>query len=182
MEMVPGDEAELLRKAKEGDAAAFSELYTRHHGAVYRYIYYRVADSGTAEDLASDVFVRLVERIDRYRYRGRPILAWLYTIARNLVIDHERRAGRRPTVPLVERDAENLADGGWDEDQFLTGQMLVGCLEGLTEAQRRVILLKFVEGYDNDAIARILRKPIGAVKSLQHRALAALRRCVEREG
>jgi len=182
MEAKRQDEADLVRRAKAGDAAAFSEIFERHYGAVYRYIFYRLGDSAAAEDLSSEVFVRLVERIDRYRYRGKPLLAWLYTIARNQVIDYLRRAGRRPTVPLVERDAERLPDGGWDEEKLLTSQMLVGCLEGLTEDQRGVILLKFVEGYNNQMAAKILGKRIGAVKSLQHRGLAALRRCIEREG
>ena len=182
MDMSWKDEPDIIRRAKAGDASAFSVIFERHHAAIYRYIYYRLGDAAAAEDLASEVFVRMVERIDRYRYRGKPLLAWLYTIARNQVIDHVRRAERRPTVPLIERDAESLSDAGREEGSLLTGQMLAECLGELTEDQRRVILLKFVEGFDNSAVARILGKPVGAVKSLQHRGLAAMRKCVERDG
>jgi RNA polymerase sigma-70 factor (ECF subfamily) len=173
-------EEDLVRRAKAGDRQAFAEIYERHHGAVYRYILYRVGDVTAAEDLAADVFVRVVERIEGFRYRGRPILAWLYTIARNQVIDHVRRAGRRPTLPLEERDAQQVRGARRDQSGALTRQLLATCLRDLTEAQRRVILLKFVEGYSNAEVASIMGKPVGAIKSLQHRALAALRRCIER--
>ena len=171
-----GDEAALIRRAQEGDADAFSELYERYHPAVYRYVYFRVTDASAAEDIASEVFVRLVEHIGRYRYRGKPILAWLYTVARNLVIDYQRVTGRQPTVPLDERDATRVEGDGCLEERTLTRQMLLAGIERLTEDQRRVILLKFVEGLDNRETAQVLGKPVGAVKSLQHRALAAMRR------
>lgn len=174
------EEADLVRRAKAGDVDAFATIFDRHYGAVYRYISYRLGDTALAEDLTSDVFVRCVERIDWFRYRGRPILAWLYAIARNLVIDHFRRVERHPTAPLPEGTGDRIAGGSWEADWSLTTEMLVQCLSDLTEDQRRVILLKFVEGYPNADVARILGKTEGAVKSLQHRALAAMRRCVER--
>ena len=97
------EEAELIRRAQKGDTAAFSEIYRRCQPAIYRYVVLRVGSAATAEDLTSEVFVRLVDKIDRFKYRGRPLLAWLYTIARNLVADHPRRAGRYTTVPLDEQ-------------------------------------------------------------------------------
>jgi RNA polymerase sigma-70 factor (ECF subfamily) len=172
-------DAELIRRAQAGERDAFAEIYQRHHGAIYRYILYRLGDATTAEDLTADVFVRMVERIDRFRYRGRPVLAWLYTIARNRVVDYVRRVGRRPTFPLAERDTQQLRGSGWDASRTLTSEMLSACLEKLTEAQRRVVLLKFVEGYSNEEVSEIMGKPVGAIKSLQHRALAAMRRCIE---
>jgi RNA polymerase sigma-70 factor (ECF subfamily) len=175
------EEAEIVQRAKQGEPAAFGELYSRYHAPIYRYILYRVGDQATAEDLAADVFVRLVERIDRFRYRGRPILAWLYTLARNLVTDYRRRSSRRPMVPLEERDEARAANGGWDAGQSLTSQMLAACIDRLTEDQRRVILLKFVEGLTNEATADVLGKPVGAVKSLQHRALAAIKRMLDED-
>ncbi|MCP4539279.1 MAG: hypothetical protein GY832_19255 [Chloroflexi bacterium] len=75
------DEIRLIQRAKQGDRAAFAEIYDRHQPAIYRYIFYQVSDTATAEDLTGKVFVRLVEKIDRFTYRGRPLLAWLYTIA-----------------------------------------------------------------------------------------------------
>jgi len=177
-----GDEIRLIQRAKKGDPAAFAEIYDRHQPAIYRYIFYRVGDAATAEDLTSEVFVRLVERIDRFTYRGRPLLAWLYTIARNLVADHHRRAGRPSPLPLDERLTASAADPEEALARRLTQQRLIAAIAYLTEDQRQVLLLRFVEGLDNETVARMLGKSVGAVKALQHRALAALRRILERDG
>ena len=176
------DEAQLIQQAQRGDPAAFAEIYDRHQPAIYRYIYYRVGDVATAEDLTSEVFVRLVERIDRFTYRGRPLLAWLYTIARNLITDHRRRAGQALLLPLNERLV--AAEGDLEEaaERGLARRRLAAALPQLTEDQRQVIVLKFIEGLNNAEAAHILGKPVSAVKSLQHRALAALRRVLERNG
>ncbi len=91
---MPGDKAALIQRAKQDDPTAFAEIYDQHQPAIYRYIYYRLGDTATTEDLTSQVFVRMVEKIDTFTYRGQSILAWLYTIARNLIIDHRRRAGQ----------------------------------------------------------------------------------------
>ena len=87
-------ELRLIRRAKRGDPQAFEEIYDEHQPAIYRYCVCRVGSDAVAEDLTSEVFVRLVEKIDDFTYRGRPLLAWLYTIARNLVNDHHRLKGR----------------------------------------------------------------------------------------
>jgi len=173
------DEATLIQRAKEGDPAAFAEIYDRHQPVVYRYIFYRVGDAVIAEDLTSEVFVRLVDSIEDFTYQGRPLLAWLYTIARNLVTDHHRRTGRATMVPLDERlvaDVTDLEDGA---GHTLAQQRLAAAVDQLTEDQRQVILLKFFERLDNETVARVLGKSCGAVKALQHRALAALRRILK---
>jgi RNA polymerase sigma-70 factor (ECF subfamily) len=178
------DETRLIQLAQKGNAGACASLYDLHYGAVYRYCYYRVGDEGLAEDLASEVFMRMVERLDRYQVRGRPLLAWLYTIARNLVIDAHRRRGRASHVSLAE-EAELTGDGK-DElitrvDRRIQAGSLAAAMKHLTEEQRQVILLKFMEDMSNPEIARILGKSVGSVKSLQHRALGALRREMKRE-
>ena len=173
------DETRLVQRAKEGDPAAFAELYDQYQPAIYRYIFYRVDDTATAEDLTSEVFVRLVERIDRFTYQGRPLLAWLYTIARNLVMDHHRRAVRYIPLSL---DAPQVADIPDPEDMAentLAQQRLAAALSCITEDQRDVIILKFIEGLDNETVAHALGKSVGAIKALQHRALSALRRVMK---
>lgn len=179
------DEARLIKRAKKGDPAAFSEIYDRHQPAIYRYIFYRVKDAATAEDLTSEVFVRLVENIDHFTYRGRPLLAWLYTIGRNLIADHHRHAEQ--SMPLFQDEQRTqLAGEVVDPEQAvqrkLTQRRLVAAISCLTEGQRDVILLKFVEGLDNAAVAQTLGKSVGAVKALQHRALASLRRILKGNG
>jgi RNA polymerase sigma-70 factor (ECF subfamily) len=174
-------EVNLIRRAKRGDPAAFAEIYDRHHPAIYRYILFRVGDGAVAEDLAGEVFVRLVERIDRFPSRGRPLLAWLYTIARNLVADHLRRNGRATRVAL---DGGLVANGGRQDGASLTAtqRRLAAALQELTEEERQVVMLKLFEGLDNQTVAMVVDEPVGAVKSLQHRGLTVLRRVLERQG
>jgi len=163
----------------------FAEIYERYHGAVYTYVFYRVGDQALAEDLTADVFVRAIESAHRLVDRGRPLLAWLYTIARNRVIDHYRRNGSTAVLPLEERlsaDKDHTHSATCAADLALTQRALIAALRHLTEAQRQVILLKFVEGRSNAEVAALLGKREGAIKSLQHRALAALRRTLESSG
>ncbi|HEY76952.1 MAG TPA: sigma-70 family RNA polymerase sigma factor [Thermoflexia bacterium] len=176
------EEARLIQRAKAGDPDAFAEIYDRYQPAIYRYIFYRIGDESTAEDLTSEVFVRLVERIDRFTYRGRPLLAWLYTIARNLVTDHYRQSGSPQLLPLEEGLVADSGDPEEAADRALVQRRLARAIARLTEDQRRVILLRFVEGMDTRSVAQVLGKPVGAVKALQHRALAAMRRILEKEG
>ncbi len=181
-------EAELIRRAQHGERDAFVALYQKHYASVYNYAFYRVRDEAVASDVAADVFVRLVEKIGTFRQQGRPLLAWLYTVARNLIVDHYRRQGRfidderddetaLPAWGSAEPTPDPLDYAHWQ----LTGQELASALTQLTEEQQQVILLKFVEGFNNDEVGQRLGKSIGAVKSLQHRALAALRRVLEGE-
>jgi len=181
---MPDDEARLIQLAQQGDAEACATLYDRHYDAVYRYCYYRVGDVSLAQDLAGEVFVRMVDKLGTFKVRGRPLLAWLYTIARNLVNDAHRYAGQATHLPLNAATAL----GGDDKvdlirrvDQRLEADCLATALKHLTEEQRQVILLKFMEGLNNAEVAHLLSKTEGAVKSLQHRALGSLRRALERE-
>lgn len=178
------DEAQLIRLAQQGDAEACTELYDRHYDAVYRYCYCRVSDVGLAQDLTSEVFVRMVDKLDTFKVRGRPLLAWLYTIARNLVTDTHRQNGKAIHLPLD--SASPLSSRGEGDpirsvERRIQAECLAAALRHLTEEQRQVILLKFIEDYRNGQIAHILGKSEGAVKSLQHRALNALRRALEKE-
>jgi RNA polymerase sigma-70 factor (ECF subfamily) len=170
------DDARLIARAQEGEPAAVAEIYERHHAAIYRYVFYRVGDVPTAEDLTGTVFVRVVENIDRFVYRGRPLLTWLYTIARNVVVDHHRRTGGPAIVPLEERLVNGAADVERAAERALTQQRLARALSRLTEDQRQVIVLKFIEEMSNEEAAATMAKTVGAVKSLQHRALASLQR------
>jgi RNA polymerase sigma-70 factor (ECF subfamily) len=171
--------ADLLQLAGQGDEAALTLIYEQCHPPVYRYIYFRVRNVPLAEELAAEVFVRMVDRIGTLKNKGRPVLAWLYAIARNLVIDHQRRDDHFVWSPLF----EDLEVGVEDHparivERRLTIAELSLALNELTEIQRQVILLKFIEGLSNAEVAAILGKDEGAVKSLQHRALGALRRAL----
>ncbi len=170
------DDGKLIQAAKAGDARAFSTLYLRYQPRIYRYVFFRVNDVSAAEDLTSEVFVRLVENIHGYYDTGRPLLAWLYTIARNLLTDYYRREARSLLTPIDENIPSDGADPVRQAHLSFEQQRIAEAMLELTEDQRQVIALKFFEEYDNEKTAAILNKTVGAVKSLQHRALASLAR------
>jgi RNA polymerase sigma-70 factor (ECF subfamily) len=175
------EEVRLIQRARRGDPAAFAEIYDRHQPAIYCYIFFGVGNEAVAEDLAGEVFVRLVEKIDQFTYRGRPLLAWLYTIARNLVADHHRRNGRATIVPLDEGLVSNRVDPEDAANATLSQHRLAAALRELTEEQRQVVVLKLFEGLDNLTTAMIVNESVGTVKSLQQRGLAGLRRVFEQQ-
>lgn len=171
-------DAELVANAKQGDLQAFHTIYELYGVKIFTYISYRVYDVETAEDLTAEVFVRVVDKIDRYEYRGLPLLAWLYTIAGNLVRDYIRLQERSPqTAPLMdEMDGGEMLNPEKTVDHSLQSAKLVEAIHLLTTEQAEVILLKFVEGYSNHEIAQILGKNEGSIKSLQFRALQSLKK------
>jgi RNA polymerase sigma-70 factor (ECF subfamily) len=121
------DEARLIQLAQRGDAGACATLYNRHYDTVYRYCYYRVKDADLAQDLASELFVRMVQSLGTFRGRGRPLLAWLYTIARNLVTDVHRQKARAFHLPLGEA-AQLSVDGQGDLAHIVDRRLQANCL------------------------------------------------------
>jgi RNA polymerase sigma-70 factor (ECF subfamily) len=178
------DEKALIQAAQQGDDEACTALYNHHYDAIYRYCYYRVGNVELAQDLTSEVFVRMVDKLETFKARGRPLLAWLYTIARNLITDTQRRQAKpilRPLNEASELHAGNEEDLTRNVDRKIEAECLAAALRHLTEEQRQVILLKFIEDLNNNQVAHLLGKSEGAVKSLQHRALRALRRAIVKE-
>jgi RNA polymerase sigma-70 factor (ECF subfamily) len=175
------DESKLIQRAQRGDRDATAALYDGCYDSVFTYIYYRVSDQECAEDLTTEVFVRMLSMLPSYVDQGRPLLAWLYTIAHNLVIDHYRNR-KMEAMPLDERLVGN--DGkhpaGLRED-CESQEYLGRAIRQLTEEQRLVIQLKFIEDYEIGEVAAILDKNERAIRSLQHRALAALSRIIQME-
>ena len=152
----------------------FVEIYHKYRPSIFNYIFYRVGDRELADDLTSDVFVRLVETYKLHKQNGRPIAPWLYTVARNLVIDHHQSISENAPANEAGNPIKRV------EEQSMEAN-LMSAMEKLTEEQRQVILLKFIERRTNKEIGRELGKPEGAIKSLQYRALAGLRRAMEEE-
>jgi len=176
------DDAAVVARAQQGDRTAFELIYDQHRQPIFNYIFFRVGDDQLADDLTSDVFVRMVDKIDTYSQNGRPLIAWLYTIARNLVIDHYRHEDQLTWISLDERLIESKENNPDNlTDQLLMQECMLKAMGHLTEEQQQVILLKFVERRSNLEVGGILGKTEGSVKSLQHRALAALRRALEEE-
>jgi len=175
------DESLLIERAKRYDQKAISELYKRHVQDIYRYIYYRVGDVNVAEDLTAEVFLRALEGLAGFTYRGVPFSAWLYRIAHARVMDHFRQQARRELLPLDERLVATGKGPQATVEARLDCEELQSAIAQLTTDQQQVIILKFVEGLSNAEAARILGKTEGAVKALQHRALNSLQRTMRRE-
>lgn len=168
------EERRLVWQAKSGDAEAFAQLYDAYVERVYRYIYFRVTDDTLAEDLTSQVFLKAWESLDGYQAGGSPYLAWLYTVAKNLVIDYYR--SRRQTVDLDE--AVHLAADTPTPDEEAQGRSeqrdMREALQRLTDEQQQVLILRFISGLSTEETAAAMGKRPGAVRALQMRALQTL--------
>ncbi len=176
------DETKLIEQAQSGDPDAFEQLYELYHQPVFSYVFYRVGNQQLAEDLTGDVFVRMVSKINTFTPGQRPFLAWLYTVAGNLVRDHMRREKRLTWLPLNERETDG-EDGLMSKiGRKIKQEQLVAALAELTDEQRQVIVLRFIEGEPSQAVAKKLGKTLTGIKALQRRAINALRRQLEQEG
>lgn len=169
------DVAGLVAAARRGDEAAFTEIYRRYADRVYRFCLFRVKQPADAEDLMQQTFIRAIEALPRYEERGLPLGAWLFRIARNAAIDHER--ARRDEVDLDDWPA--LAPTPAIEDE--TGRLadresLLGAISRLTPDQREVLGYRFFADLSARETGRLMGRGEATVRGLQARALAALRR------
>lgn len=170
-----------ITAAQRYDSAAFDQLYTHYADALFRYLYARCGDPALAEELLSDLWLRVVERIGAFRQPARgadlAFSGWLYQIARNLVIDYYRR-NKRPQVPLHDAIQSNEPDLGLNIEHMEDKHAIKAALDGLTPDQRTVVVLRFFEERSSAEVAALTGRTETAVKALQHRALAALARAL----
>jgi len=176
-------DAQLVAAAQRGEMQALGALYDQHHEALFRYLWARVGERQLAEDLTGDVFMRMLDALPRYQPSAAPFRAWLYRIARNLLIDHYRKAEHRAHAPLHEADGQAAPepDPILLVDQQLSVQRLHQALATLDETQREVVTLRFISGLSLEETANALGKTEAAVKAHQHRGLLALRRALAEE-
>jgi RNA polymerase sigma-70 factor (ECF subfamily) len=169
------EERAWVEQARAGDSTAVGYLYERYVDRIYRYILLKIGDPHEAEDLTGQVFVRMIEAIGSFQWQGVSFQSWLYRIAHNLVVDHLRQRTRRPQVALEPLEGTLLADGDdpytWAEAADFRDHLRVA-LGRLTDLQAQVIALKFGGGLSNAEVGRVLGRSEGAVKALQHSALA----------
>lgn len=177
----------LQRAQKWRDPAAFDGLYLLYADRIFRYLLARLGDALMAEEVTSQVFLHLIQKIDLYRIAPKDNVAifsaWFYRLAYNKMIDIKRKQRRRQTLPI--EYAEQVTDGRHVLDQViqqLSIEEVLQKLHVLSAQQREVILLRFVEGYNIAETAEVMNKTEGAVKALQHRALANLRNYFRPEG
>jgi RNA polymerase sigma-70 factor (ECF subfamily) len=174
------DDADLRRivtLAQKGDREALEALYLIHFDRIYSYLHMSVGNRHDAEDLTTQTFVKMLESIDRFKWRSAPFSAWLFRIAHNLAMDHFR-ASRR-WQPEEEVPEPEVPEGSAAEDEALDSigrKSMLELIESLSPDQQQVLTLKFVFNFSNGEAATILGKTEGAVKSLQHRALVSLQK------
>jgi len=170
------EELQLVRQAAT-EPDAFGELYERHVRKIYNYIYYRTGNQEDAEDLTARVFQRALKHVANFQDQGVPFSAWLYRIAHNLVANWHRDRSRRPVVPL--EDHMFLRGGGAHPEMETIAleerQMLLMAVQHLPPERQQLLILKFVERLSNAEIGAIMDRTEGAIKSLYHRTLNALR-------
>ncbi len=158
------------------DRDRLAAIYDEYYQPIYRYVYRQVGDVETARDLTAEVFHRLLRVAQSGNSPERHPKAWLYRTAHNIVVDHYRRQQHRRHLPLDDELINANDDPVGTAERHLSATQVRAALQHLTPDQRQVIVLKFLEGLSNQEVAAVLDKPVGAVKSLQHRGLAALQR------
>jgi len=170
------NEAALIERAKT-DPEAFGLLYERYVDKIYNYVYYRTGNHHDAEDLTARVFYQALHHLPRYTQRGAPFSSWLYRIAHNVVANWHRDRNRRKVIsldlmPVIRRPDESPFQ------QVAMGERreaLLAAIRRLAADRQELLILKFVERLPNAQIGQIMGRSEGAIKSLYHRTLAALR-------
>lgn len=169
------DHRELIKKAKEGDTAAFDELYRTVYAPVFRFIIMRVKSKDEAEDLCQTVFTKFFIALPSYRDSGPSVLPYLFTMARNAIIDETRKR-----KPIYDDDALwSIADGAPspEADSVQREEVLtvLGALHACSESEEAVLKLRYLDGFSTAEVAALLDKNPEAVRQLLSRALRHIR-------
>jgi RNA polymerase sigma-70 factor (ECF subfamily) len=163
----------IIKKAKNEHADALDQLSRYVYSRLYSYVFYRVNHREDAEDLTSEVVLKVIRNL---RNQHGNFNAWIYKIAKNAVIDFYRRRAVRPETSLSTLPGEIPDTTPLISEYIMTQEKLRQGLQKLTEDQRQVIIMKFIDGYSNPEIAQFMHKSVGAIKLLQYRALQSLRK------
>jgi RNA polymerase sigma-70 factor (ECF subfamily) len=168
----------LIKRAAGGDSESFGRLYDIYLEPIYRYVYHHVGETNTAEDIAQEVFIKAWKAIKSCRGKETTFKAWLYRIAHNHTIDYFKCRREESRI-----DSQNLADKSDSLDTSLDEieedseiSRVLSEMTSLPDSQRQVVVLKFIEGLGNREVSRIMGKSQGAIRVLQVRALAGLRK------
>ncbi len=167
----------LVQRAQAGNAEAVGLLFDRHYPTMFRYFYARVRQQQQAEDLAGELFTRMVHHLPSFEPAGVPFRAWLFRIAYNLTMDHFRVQNGRPLESLAQ--AQPVAQPEQNPvrrvEQQMNNETLLAALETLVPDQRQVLILRFMMGLSLQETAVIMERSLSAVKAMQHRGLKIMR-------
>ncbi len=172
------NENKLVKKAKRGDSEAFGKLYDRYISQIYRFVFFKVNNIPEAEDITQQVFLKTWQNIRSYKFkRGARFSSWLYSIARNSVIDYYRTSKKHTDIEDVKYDSRFTTSPKFDEklDRDKKVKQVEKSLSVLTEDERDVVIMKFVEEFSNKEIEETLGKSQGTIRVIQYRALKKLK-------
>lgn len=170
------DEQSALNGLQRLDSQAVGAIYDQYFPEVFRYVRYRIDDDAAAEDIASDVFVRLLEAAQKRQGPQTSLKGWLIATASHAVNDHLRRRYRRPTDSLSDTLPDHSSNVNAEVDLHEQNRAVQSAYAQLTSEQQDVLALRFGQGYSLEETATHMKKKVNAVKALQFRALAALQR------
>ena len=162
-------------QARKG-AAALAELFEEYYDRIARYIAVRIGNRDDAEEMAGEVFLRALEAVDTFQWRGIPMHAWLFRIAHNLVVDYLRRHTKRRSVPLEEAHTlPSASDPPREAEIKIQSEEAFRAMERLTPAQQEVLTLRLLGGLSAAEAGQLMGRTEGAVRELQRAALRTLR-------
>jgi len=172
------DEESLVRRAQQRDEEAFTQLYEANFDKIYRYVALRIGNKMEAEDMTQQVFLKALQSLPSFKWRGISFSAWLFRIAHNQVVDYLRKKTKQATALLDESLVDTDGNPQLVAERRLDIEQLASATKRLTEAQREVISLRFAGELPVAQVAKIMGKSEGAVKALQHSAIVALRKAL----
>ncbi len=172
------DEQSLVHRVQQGDREAFAQLYESHFDKIYRYVVLRIGNKAEAEDITQQVFLKALQSISSFKWKGIPFSAWLFRIAHNLVVDYLRKGKKPATIPFNESLVSSDNNPQLVTERRLDIEQLISATKRLTKAQREVISLRFAGELSITEVAKVMGKSEGAVKALQHSAIVALRKAL----
>ena len=172
----------LVNKARTGDKDALTKLYGIFRGKIYRYVFFKCGNHADAEDITNEVFLRMIQSIANFQWKGIAFSSWLFRIASNLVIDYYRNRARRNTESIKERDY--IGETNWEQiSEFLDNrdlfQVIYKDTDDLTELQREVVNLRFIGDLSLKETAEAMSKNVNSVKAIQHAAIKKLKQKIK---
>jgi len=176
---------ELIKRAQRGDPHAFGELYECHAPVIFRYLFAHLDSRMDAEDLTGEVFLKAWQYLPKYKEHGVPFLAFLFRIAHNVLIDHYRQSSRQESKTPEELDGYKQESSVEPIDMVglqLEHQAVLRVLSKLRPDYQTVLTLRFISELSPEETSQVMDRSVGAIRVLQHRALAALRENIEKSG
>ena len=172
----------LVNKARTGDKDELTELYGVFREKIYRYVFFKCGNHADAEDITNEVFLRMIQSIANFQWKGIGFSSWLFKIASNLVVDYYRNKSRRNIESIEDRDY--IGETNWEQiSEFLDNRDLFHAIykdtDDLTDLQKEVVNLRFIGDLSLKETAEAMSKNVNSIKAIQHAAIKKLKEKVQ---